>query len=388
MKKHRIAAIINGPYAYGVEARVSRVMSCLHGAYEATMIHINKPDAESKSIRTSACCHYDFEDIGCHENLYKATQRIAREIMPVDIVWLNGDPTGNRVAFHLRRSGTRVVNTACGDYDYYFDTARAIAHITDVHTAMTPAICRKLEAVLPTRARVVHISTGVEIPAEETCGKGSASALLYVGRIEAAKGTDYLIPLLRSFRKKDIHIKFYLAGGGNDRKRLERDVYREGLADSVEFCGFLNPSDLLDLYERCGIYISFSPLEGMSNSLLEAMSYGQVPVVMPSSGTNDLIKDGQNGYIVEQGDTDRMLDRIVLLQQDKELFGRLSLAARKTIISGYSLEASSKAYTDLFDELIAMGSYKGKPAASSFLGSRLDRPYVPNTLVRFIRKYR
>ena len=65
--------------------------------------------------------------------------------------------------------------------------------------------------------------------------------------------------------------------------------------------------------------------------MLEAMACGAVPVVTDCGGPRDIIVDGENGFLVKVGDVDQIVDRVMLLLDDKTLRDRMRSKAQVTV---------------------------------------------------------
>ena len=86
-----------------------------------------------------------------------------------------------------------------------------------------------------------------------------------------------------------------------------------------------------DIYSKSLAWIMASKSEGFSVPILEAMACGAIPVVTDCGGTRDIITDGENGFLVEVGNVDQILDRIMLLLDDGDLRKRLRVGGEATV---------------------------------------------------------
>ncbi len=124
--------------------------------------------------------------------------------------------------------------------------------------------------------------------------------LLSVGRIDRQKGYDLL---LESFGKLDENYALTILGEGEMKKELEDFVKERKLSKRVFFKGFSqNPYIYL---KHADLFLLSSRYEGFANVVLEA-NYCELPVVaFKAPGVNDeIVKEGFNGFLVENFDTD------------------------------------------------------------------------------------
>ena len=145
----------------------------------------------------------------------------------------------------------------------------------------------------------------------------------------------------------------HLLGDGKERENLQAQINRLGLQDRVFLDGI--KSNIQDEYRDASFLVSSSRWEGFPMVILEAESTG-IPVIAFDCpcGPSDLIADGENGFLVADGDIDKLADRIIYLIEHsgkrKEMGRKAFESARK-----YSQENVIKMWTDLFDELSAKG---------------------------------
>ena len=121
--------------------------------------------------------------------------------------------------------------------------------------------------------------------------------ILYVGRIEYnQKRTDRVIDVWKELEPLYPDWKLTIVGDGDDREDLQKRINEYGLKQ-VKITGFVNPQEY---YKRASILLLTSEYEGFGLVIVEAMSYGVVPVVYNSFKTaSDLITHGYNGLLQE-----------------------------------------------------------------------------------------
>jgi L-malate glycosyltransferase len=119
------------------------------------------------------------------------------------------------------------------------------------------------------------------------------------------------IPLVLTHTKADV--KFVILGEGSQKNRLIQLTKHLGLDNRVEFGGVVSREKLLQYYQDSDIYISTSKSDSTSVSLLEAMSFGSIPVVTDIPGNREWIEDSVNGFIFPTSDYKILAERIIHL---------------------------------------------------------------------------
>jgi glycosyltransferase involved in cell wall biosynthesis len=117
------------------------------------------------------------------------------------------------------------------------------------------------------------------------------------------------IPLVIKEAKKDV--KFIILGEGSQKSQLihlSRELKIEGY---VEFKGVVSREKLLQYYRNSDIYVSTSKSDSTSVSLLEAMSFGAIPVVTDIPGNREWIEDHENGFLFPRYDHKALANKII-----------------------------------------------------------------------------
>jgi glycosyltransferase involved in cell wall biosynthesis len=176
-----------------------------------------------------------------------------------------------------------------------------------------------------TRDRVAVVPNGIALPT--TRAPDRSDRVVYVGRLHPSKGLDHLVDALGGLAAKH-RPELLLIGDGPMRDALIIRARQHDVSSRVT--GRVSAESVRDFLGRGGIFVLPSLAEGMSNALLEAMSFG-LPVVATSVGsTPDVIVDGENGLLVPPGDADALRDAIHRLQTDARLRSRLASGAADT----------------------------------------------------------
>lgn len=127
--------------------------------------------------------------------------------------------------------------------------------------------------------------------------------IIYTGRITLQKGLECFIEALRKSRKEIIRrFSVEIIGDGPLKEYLRGisvDLQAEGI---LTFTDWLDKQNLLIKYKKAHIFILPSLYEGMSNSLLEAMACGCMVIATNISGNNEVIREGDNGFLFAPGD--------------------------------------------------------------------------------------
>ena len=201
-----------------------------------------------------------------------------------------------------------------------------------------------------------HCPTTTVIPNPITAPSSEVSPLcdkviLSVGRLDNQKNFPELIDIWALIAKDYPEWKLRIVGEGYTDVRIKKKVKEYGLEEQFELCPFTNK--IQEHYLSASIFTLTSAFEGFGLVLVEAESMG-LPVVSYACpcGPRDIIRDGQDGFLVEPGDMETFAARLRQLIEDEELRRRMGQAA-KVNSQRFSLDNVMKQWEDLFAELTA-----------------------------------
>jgi len=136
------------------------------------------------------------------------------------------------------------------------------------------------------------------------------------GRITKLKGYHLLIEAIAQLDKAAIEqLTVRIIGEGRNKEELEELCRKFKLENTIHFTGFVNhPTEMM---HDADLFVLLSEREGLSNSILEAMTLGIPVLSTDTGGIKELITDGETGYLVERN-TQAILQKLQNLIQSKD----------------------------------------------------------------------
>ena len=165
---------------------------------------------------------------------------------------------------------------------------------------------------------VVVIKNVIALPRVKKV-KHNNFVLLFLGRLGKRKGIyDLLDVLIKHKMTFEGKVKF-LFGGDGDVEQVKEIIKQNGLENIAEFQGWVNGEKKEYLLNLADAFILPSYNEGLPISVLEAMSYSLPVISTTVGGIPEILKNGENGFIMEPGDKDAIYHAVVSLMEDKNL---------------------------------------------------------------------
>jgi L-malate glycosyltransferase len=173
---------------------------------------------------------------------------------------------------------------------------------------------------------------------------------ILVGRRTPQKGIDLALragKILLERGSTQFELKFYgLDYPEYDYRQMASEL---GVTQRVEFLPY-NES-IRDVLHAAHCLILPSRGEGMSNVLLEAMSF-ELPVIASKvSGTVDIVDDTVNGLLIPTDSPDALADAMATILRDPDLATRLGQNARRRVVNCFSIDSVAQQYSELYTRL-------------------------------------
>lgn len=118
-------------------------------------------------------------------------------------------------------------------------------------------------------------------------------------------------------KEMDAYI-FIIVGEGTNRKTLEDKIKSKNISN-VNLVGFKNVFELKEYYQNSDCYLLSSFAEGTPTSALEAMACGLPIVSSNAGGLGNIVQEYENGFIIDDFDKNKYIEKIQLLKSDLEL---------------------------------------------------------------------
>ena len=177
-----------------------------------------------------------------------------------------------------------------------------------------------------------------------------------VASLSVNKDHETLIKAAPTVLKKYPNAAFLFIGDGENRSKLENLARAYGIFENVIFTGYRSDIDrIYPMLSICVLLTNTNILDGIPNTLLEAMANGIPVVASAGGGTLELVKNGLNGILVPPKDPYRTAEAINKLLSNFDLLKRVAQNGKQHVQKFFRLERYVGEYERNYNEVLHSG---------------------------------
>ena len=182
----------------------------------------------------------------------------------------------------------------------------------------------------------------------------AGATVLNVGRLSPEKGQDLLLRAIAALAPRYPKLKLQFAGIGPLEQELRTLAASLGIADRVEFLGYID--NMPKLYADIDLVVQSSFTEGMPNVILEA-AYLRVPIVATAvGGTAEVVEHGKGAWLIPPHSLDALTSGIERYLRDPDGFARMGDAAHARVCAEFSFDVRTRKLMDVYERLCSVSA--------------------------------
>jgi len=144
--------------------------------------------------------------------------------------------------------------------------------------------------------------------------------------------------------------RFLLVGDGALRKKIEKLIHKFNLEKQIILAGWRK--DIPRILSAIDVFVLTSLWEGLPISVLEAMASSKPVITTHTGGVAEIIIEGESGFMVPPGDTNKMSEKLAILLKDKNLRTQMGQNAKDSLDSNFTITNMIRSNENLYEELI------------------------------------
>lgn len=163
-----------------------------------------------------------------------------------------------------------------------------------------------------------------------------------IGRLAQQKGMEYFIEAAKLVLKKHPNARFFIVGDGHLKEQLQKMIRQYHLEKFVYMLGYR--SDIQNVMSQCDFIVLSSLWEGLPLTPIEAFSVSKTVVATSVDGTPEIVKNNENGLLVEPKNVEQLSDKICFLIENLDFREKLEFCAKFTYDQIFSFDKFKENY--------------------------------------------
>ena len=192
------------------------------------------------------------------------------------------------------------------------------------------------------------------VPVDETANlsrKNELPVLIFLGRLHESKGLNEIAEACRELKNAGFDFRFEAYGAGEMKDSFVSEM-KEILGDEFYFGGVVSGAQKMRALSEADVFLLPSRYgEGLPMALLEAMGAGCVPIVSEMASIGAVVKTGENGFLIEPGNTQELIEKLKFLLENQNDWENLRGAAQRTIREKFALNSYIKRLESIYAEI-------------------------------------
>lgn len=226
-----------------------------------------------------------------------------------------------------------------------------LEHADRIHCVTNALASRVARQCDPEKIFINHPSIDTSFFAPDSATGREPNLIVTVARLKAVKGLPFALLAVAQLASDFPDLRYVIMGEGPSQKELLFYATDLGIQDHVQFYGRATAEEVKCLLQKASIYLLPSLVEGLSNSVLEAMAM-EVPVVTTDAGgMAEAVDDGVEGFVVPRYDACVLAARLRLLLTDAELRRTMGKNGRQRVLRDFTLERQVQVFLDEYYHL-------------------------------------
>ena len=218
------------------------------------------------------------------------------------------------------------VNFLLGSYIYLSERPLVPIYRGHRFNVISQSTARDIEARgIPEEAiSVIHCGIDRHIYSHDpSVTKYERPTILYLGRIKKYKSIQHVILALKKVKQELPDACLMVVGSGDYQPQLKSLSESLGLAEAVEFPGYVSLEEKVERMRRAHVSVLPSLKEGWGLTNIEANSVGTPVVAANSPGLRDSVQDGVSGFLYQYGNIEELAEKILVILRDQRIRQKL-----------------------------------------------------------------
>ena len=260
----------------------------------------------------------------------------------------------------LKRLGVKVILHHHGaEFDLFYnglsdkrkEYVNKILRMADLNIVLSQRLVQMIKKKSP-EAKVVVLYNAVNVPQTNPYNI-QARNILFLGRLGHRKGTYDLLETIKIIDKElPSDVRFYLCGDG-EVEEVKKKVEALGISHRIAHIGWIDGEQKKNFMKQSMVNVLPSYNEGLPMTILETMAHGIPNISTNIASIPEVLRDGENAYLITPGDVNKLKERLLQLVENEELRIKFGQKSYMLIKRDFSLDSNIRRLNDIYKRLLA-----------------------------------
>jgi len=188
--------------------------------------------------------------------------------------------------------------------------------------------------------KFIQVPYGVDLSSfKQVAKEDNVFRVVFAGGMTLRKGVHYL---LRAFSELDLpNSELMLIGSMNDEMKQFFKKYRVG-EGNIKYVGHVPQNELHAYYSRGSVFVLMSLEEGLAMVQPQAMACGLPVICTTNTGGEDIVRDGEDGFIIPIRDVNALKEKILFMYENQDVCREMGQSAKERVASGFTWDDYGK----------------------------------------------
>jgi teichuronic acid biosynthesis glycosyltransferase TuaC len=214
-------------------------------------------------------------------------------------------------------------------------------------------VCDEVRAGMGELSATRVVYNGVDPSVFAPGGDPERPVLLTVGNLIPTKGHELIASALAGLLSEFPALIWEVIGEGTETSRVRLLAEKLGVLKSIRFRGRQSRAVVAEACRKCTVFVLPSRYEGLGCVYLEAMACGKVAIGCEGQGIEEVIRQGENGWLIPPNGLTELTEGLRVLLRDSARRTQIGAAARQTILESYTLAHQARLLLETFQETVA-----------------------------------
>jgi len=213
-------------------------------------------------------------------------------------------------------------------------------------------VCEEVRKGAGTDCALSVVYNGVDPSLFTPADDPAEPVLLTVGNLISTKGHALILQAMVALQREFPGIRWEVIGDGPELSSIRKLAEKLEVLARIRFRGRTGRAEVAETCQQCTVFVLPSSYEGLGCVYLEAMAAGKVAIGCRGQGIEEVIRHGENGWLVPPESVEDLTKALRVLLSDDSRRRQIGAAARETVMQSLTLQHQAERLVTIYREIL------------------------------------